>query len=90
MAAPGHPYTKGLMACRPKLPGPGRPLDRQARLPAIPGHVPGLGQLPSGCTFRDRCPQAMPVCADKIPGFFEAGPEHQVRCWLLAGRERAE
>lgn len=90
MTAPGHPYTKGLMACRPKLPAPGHPLDRQARLPAIPGHVPALSQLPSGCTFRDRCPRAMPVCAEKIPGFFEVGPEHQVRCWLFAEPGDAE
>ena len=89
MAAPGHPYTKGLMACRPKLPAPGAPLDRGARLPSIPGHVPGLAHLPSGCTFRDRCPHAMPVCVEKIPVFFNVGPGHEVRCWLFAKQEKA-
>ncbi len=84
MAGPKHPYTLGLINCRPKLPAPGMALDRNARLPVIPGNVPGLTELPGGCSFRDRCPHAMPVCAAQIPDFFAVGPEHTARCWLLA------
>ncbi len=84
MTNPKHPYTLGLINCRPKLPAPGRALAREARLPVIPGHVPGLAELPSGCSFRDRCPRAMPVCAEQIPDFFDVSPAHQARCWLFA------
>ena len=84
LAAPKHPYTLGLINCRPKTPRPGDIRDRAARLPVIPGHVPPLTKLPSGCSFRDRCPHAMPVCAEKDPAFFAVGSQQQVRCWLFA------
>ncbi len=84
MTNPGHPYTLGLIGCRPKLPAPGVNLARDARLPVIPGNVPGLTELPSGCTFRDRCPHAMPVCTTQIPDFHTTTPEHHIRCWLFA------
>ena len=56
----------------------------------LPSAVEVRETCTSGCTFRDRCPRAIPVCAEKIPEFFEVEPGHQVRCWLFAGRERAE
>ena len=50
---PLHPYTVGLMASRPRLDGPA---DRNAMLSVIPGAVPALYDLPTGCPFQDRCP----------------------------------
>ena len=84
MANPKHPYTLGLISCRPKLPAPGSAFERAPSLPVIPGHVPGLAELPSGCSFRDRCPHAMPVCAAQIPDFFYVATDHAARCWLFA------
>ena len=84
MANPKHPYTLGLISCRPKLPAPGNAFERAPSLPVIPGHVPGLAELPSGCSFRDRCPHAMPVCAAQIPDFFDVATDHAARCWLFA------
>ena len=84
MANPKHPYTLGLISCRPKLPAPGSAFERAPSLPVIPGHVPGLAELPSGCSFRDRCPHAMPVCAAQIPDFFDVATDHAARCWLFA------
>ena len=52
-AHPLHPYTQGLMACRPKLDHPPKTM-----LPAIPGVVPGLRDMPAGCRFAPRCPNA--------------------------------
>jgi oligopeptide/dipeptide ABC transporter ATP-binding protein len=50
---PLHPYTKGLMACLPKMDHPPK-----TPLPVIPGMVPTLRDMPVGCRFAARCPNA--------------------------------
>jgi peptide/nickel transport system permease protein len=60
-STPRHPYTRGLLRSVPRL---GQP---RARLDPIPGYVPRLSELPSGCRFRDRCELAQPACADIDP-----------------------
>jgi peptide/nickel transport system ATP-binding protein len=55
---PRHPYTEALVAC---LPVPGRTV-RGGRLGAIPGMVPSLGAMPSGCAFANRCRDASEAC----------------------------
>ncbi|MBB4266661.1 ABC transporter ATP-binding protein [Roseospira visakhapatnamensis] len=58
LAAPRHPYTRGLMGAIPRGRGaPGAPLA------AIPGVVPAPDRRPSGCAFADRCPRADAACA---------------------------
>jgi len=59
--SPAHPYTAGLIASTPLL---GR---EETRLREIPGVVPELRALPSGCRFRDRCPKAEANCAAEEP-----------------------
>jgi peptide/nickel transport system ATP-binding protein len=76
--APAHPYTRGLIATLPRL---GSPAPRGG-LPVIPGQVPEPGRLPGGCAFHPRCPEAMPVCAERDPGEVLLGPGHRTRCWL--------
>ncbi|MFY8089299.1 MAG: ABC transporter ATP-binding protein, partial [Rubrivivax sp.] len=56
-ARPQHPYTQGLLAARPRL-----GLARGTRLATIPGRVPDLLALPSGCSFAPRCPRADAAC----------------------------
>ncbi|MGH7831756.1 MAG: ABC transporter ATP-binding protein, partial [Candidatus Binatia bacterium] len=56
---PLHPYTVGLLN---SLPGAGG--QKKKRLEAIPGVVPSLLELPSGCHFRDRCFKAGGICAE--------------------------
>ena len=76
LARPLHPYTRGLLAS-----SPGRaPLDA-ARLPAIPGSVPPLGQRGPGCPFAPRCDQALPLCARQMPAEYSENGR-RVRCWL--------
>jgi len=58
---PRHPYTQGLLRSVPRL---GRP---RSKLDTIPGTVPRLNELPSGCRFRNRCDQAEPSCATLDP-----------------------
>ena len=50
-AKPLHPYTQGLIRCLPKLDHPPK-----TDLPVIPGMVPSLKDMPSGCRFASRCP----------------------------------
>ncbi len=68
LAAPAHPYTRGLLAARPRIEAAPRGADgRRARLATIPGTVPGLLALPAGCRFSGRCPVERPDCAKRRP-----------------------
>ncbi len=58
---PKHPYTVGLMSSIPRV---GDPSDR---LQTIPGTMPDLVELPSGCSFHPRCPFAEEICPEKEP-----------------------
>lgn len=72
---PLHPYTQGLLASIPSL------ADKRDRLAAIEGSVPGLGDLPHGCKFHNRCPYARPLCAEREPELI-AADGGKVRCWI--------
>jgi oligopeptide/dipeptide ABC transporter ATP-binding protein len=77
---PLHPYTQGLIASIPVL---GAPTDM---LDTIPGVVPSLIDLPSGCRFAARCvarvENDLSICTEKRPELLEVEPGHSVRCWL--------
>jgi oligopeptide/dipeptide ABC transporter ATP-binding protein len=68
-----HPYTQGLMRSVPRLGATRGALD------TIPGMVPPLTALPSGCRFRDRCPVAEPRCAGEDPPLRYAAPSDRSR-----------
>ncbi len=74
---PTHPYTEGLLAAMPRLG------DERERLTTIAGSVPPLDALPSGCSFRDRCPYAWERCAREAPKLQSVGVGHQARCHLV-------
>jgi len=71
---PLHPYTQALFRSIPGIGG------RRERLEAIPGQVPDLLRLPSGCSFRDRCPRAIEECAAAVPPLAEKAPAHEAAC----------
>ena len=75
-ADPRHPYTRGLMHSAPSRRSMGL-----SRLPTSPGSVPSLQNMPPGCPFQPRCPEAMPRCAEAMPPSFIRGG-HAVACWL--------
>jgi oligopeptide/dipeptide ABC transporter ATP-binding protein len=72
---PMHPYTRGLLRSIPKVGA-----EKARRLEAIPGIVPDLSQLPSGCHFRDRCARAISQCTAIDPHLEELQPDHRVAC----------
>ena len=71
---PLHPYTQALLRSMPGVTG------RRARLEAVPGTVPDLLHLPSGCAFRDRCPLAVEECAARVPPLEEKAAQHRAAC----------
>ena len=76
-ARPLHPYTVGLLKSLPGTRG-----KKKKRLDAIPGVVPSLLELPSGCRFRDRCYKAAGICAEAEPPLAELEPGHFVACYF--------
>jgi oligopeptide transport system ATP-binding protein len=59
---PQHPYTQGLLESMPRLDE-----TEATRLMTIGGQPPNLQNLPSGCTFRDRCRYAFERCPVERP-----------------------
>jgi len=74
--SPLHPYTAGLMGSIPK------PDADAARLTQIPGAMPRLSAIPTGCAFHPRCPRAFAPCPSERPGLKPHG-NAQVACWLF-------
>ena len=72
-----HPYTQGLMNSIPSL-----TTTKKERLIPIKGVVPDPFDVPEGCGFEPRCPNAMDICKTKVPTLKEVSPGHLVSCWL--------
>ena len=74
---PLHPYAQGLIASIPSFD------ERTKELYAIPGSVPMLSHMPSGCTFHPRCPFAKDICKNRRPSLTAVGEDncHTVSCW---------
>jgi len=77
--SPLHPYTIGLMKSIPTL----KPTQgKLSKLNEIPGVVPSLSQIPSGCPFHPRCPSAETRCKTEKPKLKKIANEYSVSCWL--------
>ena len=83
---PQHPYTQGLLRSIPRLGQRARYGSRH--LQEIKGMVPGLTDLPSGCSFYPRCPEAMSICRSTPPDLVETGAGRTTRCWLYGGQHK--
>lgn len=79
---PKHPYTQGLLDCRPQIVQPRQPVA------PIPGNVPDLADLPPGCPFTPRCPLAREVCAEGPVPLIETDAGHMSRCLVHTNFER--
>jgi peptide/nickel transport system ATP-binding protein len=78
---PRHPYTRGLMASMPAVIG--LEANNDARLTEIPGMVPSLTNLPTGCAFAPRCSLAIDRCRTEYPPLLDFGG-HLAACWRAA------
>jgi peptide/nickel transport system ATP-binding protein len=76
---PAHPYTRALLKSIPCV-------DRKrgkSRLKEIPGTIPSLLNLPTGCRFHPRCDRAEPKCAQAEPPLKSIENGHWARCWFV-------
>ena len=71
---PKHPYSTGLIKCLPDI------TQERERLESIPGTVPSLIDLPSGCLFHPRCDKAIAICREKQPPPVIVNHGHTVFC----------
>lgn len=71
-----HPYTRGLLGSILK-PGSGQ---RGEKLSIIPGTVPSLSQMHSGCSFINRCAHSVPACPRGPVPFTRQSVERGWRC----------
>ena len=71
---PSHPYTIGLLDSIPRL------RKEQDRLDFIPGMVPNMYDLPSGCLFAPRCKACKDVCRNREPEMKTVGSNHSAAC----------
>jgi oligopeptide/dipeptide ABC transporter ATP-binding protein len=76
-ASPGHPYTRQLIACIPRLDGTRGPMA------TIPGLPPRVGALPPGCPFAPRCEIAAEQCGAEEPPM-RWRDQHMAACFQAA------
>jgi len=70
-----HPYTQGLVASTPKI-------DTSSfgqSLYQIPGSMPKLDAIPTGCAFHPRCTQGTLKCSHERPPMMK----NAAACWLF-------
>ena len=70
---PKHPYTRGLLKSVPRL-----DLPRTDKLDPIEGQPPDLVDPPTGCVFKDRCPNPEDHNPDQEMALVEVSPGHWV------------
>lgn len=77
-ARPAHPYTLGLLACRPESALP------SGRLRVIGGSVPDPLDRARGCRFAPRCPFAQDRCRSESPPMSAVAEGHEAACFESA------
>jgi peptide/nickel transport system ATP-binding protein len=78
-----HPYTRALAAAFPVI---GDPAFRM-HPSGLPGDPPDPRELPTGCPFHPRCPEAEPACAEAAVRLWPAAPAQRAACIHVPGAE---
>jgi peptide/nickel transport system ATP-binding protein len=77
---PYHPYTRALLSVMP-VPNP----RRRHKRTILQGEIPNPIDIPPGCRFHPRCPEATPGCQQTDPQLYPVTPGHEVACLRPAG-----
>jgi oligopeptide/dipeptide ABC transporter ATP-binding protein len=75
LSEPRHPYTRALISVVP-VPNP----RRRRKRTILQGEIPNPIDIPPGCRFHPRCPEAVPECQETDPQLHSASPGHEVAC----------
>jgi peptide/nickel transport system ATP-binding protein len=78
-----HPYTRALAAAFPVI---GDPAFRM-HPSGLPGDPPDPRELPSGCPFHPRCPEAEAACTEAAVRLWPAAPAQRAACIHVPGAE---
>ncbi len=84
LAEPAHPYTRALRDAHP-VADPAHRHERQL----LRGETPNAADLPSGCRFRPRCPEAIARCAEVDPELVAIGDGRSAAC-ILVDKDRGQ
>jgi len=76
---PLHPYTQALLSAAP-IPDP--KIEAKRKRIILTGDVPSPDKQRPGCNFYDRCSKHMDICKQARPMLKEAGPGHEVSCFI--------
>jgi oligopeptide/dipeptide ABC transporter ATP-binding protein len=75
LTGPRHPYTRALISVVP-VPNPRRRRQRTI----LQGEIPNPVDIPAGCRFHPRCPDALPECQMTDPQLQPVATGHGVAC----------
>ena len=75
---PRHPYTKALLSVAPTM-----DLDRERTRIILKGETPSPTDLPTGCSFQDRCPLVFDLCRHEAPVLAPVGGYRSVECFAV-------
>nr|PZN50977.1 MAG: oligopeptide ABC transporter ATP-binding protein [Chloroflexota bacterium] len=81
---PQHPYTRALLSVIP-VPNPRRRRKREV----LQGEIPNAADLPRGCRFHPRCPDAIPRCREIDPQLLPVGDHQRAACILVGDEQHA-
>lgn len=77
-SSPKHPYTQALLEAVP-IPNP----TEKIKFSLLKGDLPSSVDIPSGCRFRTRCPEAFDKCITEEPKIKDIDQNgSRVACWL--------
>jgi len=74
---PRHPYTRALLQSAVRMD------RREHRLATIPGMMPDLINIPTGCAFHPRCDRRIDRCEREAPAWREITPGHWAACFNI-------
>jgi peptide/nickel transport system ATP-binding protein len=80
---PFHPYTQKLLQSIPSA-----AQTAKEPLPTIPGNVPALSDMPTGCRFVKRCEYALAQCENQRPRLMSVSSGHFAACRLVNDDEK--
>jgi len=78
LRSPRHPYAQALLSV---VPVPNPRLRRKRVI--LQGETPNPINIPPGCRFHPRCPEAIQICRQTDPPLFAVSEVQQAACLLV-------